>query len=423
MKIIAGKKIYSVWEINAIARRALETMTFWVEGEISSFRGANTHYRYLYFDLKDPQTGYKLPCICEPSILEDINFEFIEGKQVLILGHLTLWEKDGRYQMYVHQIELFGEGMLLAQFELLKSKLQQKGYFDVKFKKPIPSYPTNIAVITSKISDAWYDFKTHTYDKFPIIKITLFDVMVQGEKSPSLIIGALKRAETGNFDCIVLIRGGGSLEDIAAFNDEKLAQTIFEAKSPIVVGVGHEKDVTIAQLVADIGASTPTDAAKIITSNFTTLEMKLTTSRERLRNAIVSYLLRTSQRVDLIFERLANYTQRYKQLPSHLKFLGQSLSAAKQSHIIQNQKRLDGFYKSLKDYWKFIVRKEQERLGTMSQTLRLLSPQNILARGYSITYDFKNKVIKNVKDIALGSKVKVKLAKGSFLSKVYQKNI
>src|SRR3989338_4785171 len=256
MRQIEGKSVYSVSEVNSLARQTLENMSFWVEGEISSFKGLNSHYRYVYFDLIDPQ------------IYLSTSLDLKDGQKILALGNLTLWEKDGRYQMYLHKIEEFGEGLLLAKLEALKKKLQAQGYFDISRKKSLPSYPTNVAVITSKISDAWQDFKKHSIGRYGNLSVTLFDVPVQGENSAPQIIKALKRADKMNFDVIVLARGGGSLEDLASFNEEKLADAIFAAKTCIIVGVGHEKDVTIAQLVADIAASPPTDVAKIITGGF-----------------------------------------------------------------------------------------------------------------------------------------------------------
>src|SRR3989344_541612 len=179
MKQISGKSVYSVSEVNALARQTLENMSFWVEGEISSFKGLNYHYRYLYFNLKDPNTGYKLHCILEPSTYQSLDFEMEEGIKVLALGNLSLYERDSTFQMYIHKLEQFGEGILAAELEKLKKKLENLGYFDPSRKRPLPNYPTNIAIITSKIADAWYDFKRHSVDRFPIINITFYDVMVQ----------------------------------------------------------------------------------------------------------------------------------------------------------------------------------------------------------------------------------------------------
>ena len=230
MKTVEGKTVYTVSEVNSIVRQNLETLSFWIEGEISGFKGPNQHYRYLYFDLKDPQTGFKIACIAEPEIYNE-NFAFDNGQMVLALGNITLWEKEGRLQLYVLKIQNFGQGYLLAKLEQLKAKLEKKGYFDISRKKKLTPFPTNIAVISSWVSDAWQDFKKHSVDMFPIIKVTFFDVTVQGQNSATKIKKALDKADSMNFDAIALIRGGGSIEDLAAFNNEDLALKIYKCKS------------------------------------------------------------------------------------------------------------------------------------------------------------------------------------------------
>ena len=423
MKTIAGKNVYTVSEVNSLARQALEGLIFWVEGEISSFKGLNSHYRYLYFDLKDPETGYKLPCILEPEIFTSLNFQLADGGKILALGNLTLWEKEARFQMYLMRIEDFGEGYLLAQFEELKRKLEGKGYFDQRIKKPLPSYPTNIAVISSKVSDAWQDFKKHTASKFGIIKVTFFDVMVQGQKSASLLTQAIKKADKMNFDAIVLIRGGGSIEDLASFNDEQLADAIYKANTPIVVGVGHEKDVTIAQLVADIAASTPTDAAKIISADFTLLEEKLSAIIKKIALSVDNQITNSAQQLDLLFQKLSYFLQMYYQIPKTLLYMRQSLDHLQEALILKENQRLAIFQSSLKNNRNFIFQQNANSLNNLKARLVLLSPQNILKRGYSITYSQYGKIIKDAGFVAIGSKLKVKLAKGELLSKVLAKEI
>ncbi|MBI2327461.1 exodeoxyribonuclease VII large subunit [Candidatus Curtissbacteria bacterium] len=421
MKTIDGKSVYSVSEVNALTRQTLENMSFWVEGEISSFKGLNHHYRYLYFDLKDPNTGYKLPCILEPSIFQSVDFAMADGIKVLALGNLSLYERDGTFQMYIHQLEQFGEGILLAELEKLKKKLEQKGYFDKSRKKPLPSYPTKIAVITSKIADAWFDFKRHSVDRFPVINVTLFDVMVQGSSAVNQIVKAIQKAEKGGFDAIVLVRGGGSLEDLAAFNDEKVAHSIFHAKTTIVVGVGHEKDVTIAQLVADIAASTPTDAAKIITADFLSLEEKLTAYRDLLEKSIARLISSSSQTLDLTFHRLAYHKEKFQQFPRHLDFLKQSLKTAEDRIIVKNSQKLETYLVSIKNTSKYFLQEKSSLLNSLNEKLIILSPLNTLARGYSITTDESNRVIKNSSQVAIGSKLKVQFHRGKVTSKILTK--
>jgi len=423
MKNIAGKNVYTVSEVNSLARQTLEGLTFWVEGEISSFKGLNNHYRYLYFDLKDPQTEYKLPCILEPEIFTSLDFQLADGGKILALGNLTLWEKEAKFQMYLFKIEDFGEGYLLAQLEELKRKLENKGYFNLEIKKGLPAYPTNIAVISSKVSDSWQDFKKHTIDKFGVINVTFFDVMVQGQKCVTLLCQAIKKADPLNFDVIVLIRGGGSIEDLAAYNDEQVAETIYRAKTPILVGVGHEKDVTIAQLVADIAASTPTDAAKIISSDFLLLDEKLSSIAQKMALAVTNRLTGSAQQLDLLFQKLSYFVKRHREIPKALVHIRQSLSHLQKTIILGKKQRLLVLQSSLKSKWVFILQENSNSLNNLRTRLDLLSPQNILKRGYSIAYSPAGKIIKDAGLIAIGSKLKVKLARGELSSKVLTKKI
>ena len=423
MKNIAGKNVYTVSEVNSLARQTLEGLTFWVEGEISSFRGLNNHYRYLYFDLKDPGTGYKLPCILEPEIFTSLGFQLADGGKILALGNLTLWEKEAKFQMYLFKIEDFGEGYLLAQLEELKRKLESKGYFNLEIKKSLPAYPTNIAVISSKVSDAWQDFKKHTIDKFGVINVTFFDVMVQGQKCVTLLCQAIKKADPLNFDVIVLIRGGGSIEDLAAYNDEQVAETIYGEKTTILVGVGHEKDVTIAQLVADIAASTPTDAAKIISSDFLLLDEKLSSIAQKMALAVTNRLTGSAQQLDLLFQKLSYFVKRHREIPKALVHIRQSLSHLQKTIILGKKQRLLVLQSSLKSKWVFILQENSNSLNNLRTRLDLLSPQNILKRGYSIAYSPAGKIIKDADLIAIGSKLKVKLARGELSSKVLGKKI
>ena len=423
MKNIAGKNVYTVSEVNSLARQTLEGLTFWVEGEISSFRGLNNHYRYLYFDLKDPGTGYKLPCILEPEIFTSLGFQLADGGKILALGNLTLWEKEAKFQMYLFKIEDFGEGYLLAQLEELKRKLESKGYFNLEIKKSLPAYPTNIAVISSKVSDAWQDFKKHTIDKFGVINVTFFDVMVQGQKCVTLLCQAIKKADPLNFDVIVLIRGGGSIEDLAAYNDEQVAETIYRAKTPILVGVGHEKDVTIAQLVADIAASTPTDAAKIISSDFLLLDEKLSSIAQKMALAVTNRLTGSAQQLDLLFQKLSYFVKRHREIPKALVHIRQSLSHLQKALILEKKQKLVVIQSNLKNKWAFTLQQNSNNLNNLRTRLDLLSPQNILKRGYSIAYSPAGKIIKDADLIAIGSKLKVKLARGELSSKVLGKKI
>lgn len=421
MRVFEGKTVYTVSEVNSITRDSLEKLSFWVEGEISSFKGSNPHYRYLYFDLKDPNSGFKIPCILEPDTHEHLDFDLVDGQKVLALGNLTLWEKEARLQMYIFKLEEFGEGILLAQLEKLKQNLEKKGYFDKEKKKVLPAFPTNIAVISSEVSDAWHDFKKHSVDNFPILKITLFDVKVQGAVSSKQIINALTLADKKKYDLIVIVRGGGSLEDLQSFNDESLAKAIFTAKTPIIVGVGHEKDITIASLVADVSASTPTDAAKIVTADFVTFEDKLDALVQKAKKSFFVNLSATSQLTDLIYHKLITARERYQSIPRHLIFLRQSLKNSEITLIDNNNSVLLLLYSKLKSHWQFIKEENRRSVQDLLVKLNILSSSNTLKRGYSISFNQDGQVIRDVESIDLGSKVRVQLWRGSFQSEVVKK--
>lgn len=421
MKIVEGKTVYSVSEVNSQARVVLEQMSFWVEGELSSFKGLNEHYRYLYFSLKDPKTGAILPCLLEPEIYHSLNFDLTDGQKVLALGNLTLFERDGRFQMYIHDIRDFGEGELLAEFEKLKKKLQEKGYFDEKNKKALPKFPTNIAVISSEVSDAWQDFKKHTVDRFGIISLAFYDVMVQGASSAAQIIKAIKVADKKNYDAIIIIRGGGSVEDLASYNDEGVADTIFQAKTPIIVGVGHEKDITIAQLIADVGASTPTDAAKIITADFVNVVVKLEHFLRLMKNYSRETLANYSQELDINFHKLAFQKEKFQNIPRHLDFLKQSLMISQGTVIVENNRKLSQLLNSLSNTWNYAKQNRLLNLKSVTEKLSILSPEKTLGRGYSFVTNFQNKIVKDAQTLVLGEEIRVKFAKGRVLSKVLQK--
>src|SRR3989344_6862442 len=270
MQKIGERTVYSVSEINRIARETLEHMSFWIEGEVCNFAYKEGRYRYIYFSLKDTESEYLLPCRAEPDYAHSLDFPFKDGTRVLMYGNLTLYEREGKYQFASNIIELFGESILQKRLEELKKKLQKEGLFSDKHKVPLPEYPIRIGVVTSikGTGAAWFDFKTHSIDKYPFMEIVVHDVFVQGNYAVQDICRALKRLDDMNLDVLVITRGGGSFEDLMAFNSEKVARAIFSCSTPTLSAVGHEKDITISDLVADIRASTPTDAAHKLVVNY-----------------------------------------------------------------------------------------------------------------------------------------------------------
>jgi len=226
-----------------------------------------------------------------------------------------------------------------------------------------------------------------------------------------------------NFEAIVLIRGGGSIEDLASFNDEQLADAIFSAKTCIVVGVGHEKDVTIAQLVADVAASTPTDAAKIISADFIRLEEKLSETLIKIRWLVNNKINSYSQQLDLSFQKLYFFVESYREIPKLLNLLKKSLNGLKNTIISKYSQRLTIIKTNLINNWNLTYQQNVNILKGLKDKLSLLSPDNILKRGYSIVFSLEDTVIKDVSDVDIGSKLKVKLSRGKLLSKVLAKEL
>ena len=395
MKQVDGKDIYTVAEVNYFAKQALELMIFWVEGEISSCR-KNPSWNFYYLDLKDEKAV--LPCIAEGYMLDELGKEPV-GQRILAFGNLSLYEPFAKYQFRISKVEKFGEGLLLKQLEELIKKLKAEGLFDIKYKKEIPKYPQKVCVVTSIGSDAWNDFKRHTVDKFPIVELYCADVRVQGPQSIPSLLSVLPQVDKQGFDVVVITRGGGSIEDLAAFNDERVARTIFAMKTPTVVAIGHEANESLAEWVAGVRASTPTDAANIVCSGYNILLETLDYYAYRLRTNANYYFSTNFQKLD------------------HLHF---RLQTSKKD-FAQAQVKVDQLIGQIKKELVLQMQNKKQQLASQKRSLTFLSVQNTLSRGYSITTDEKGRVLKSIAGVVVGDTIGVKLADGRLKSQVKQK--
>ena len=410
--------VYQVSQVNKLARESLEKISIWVEGEVSEFN-KNPKYAFVYLKLKDDQAS--LSCISTFKVFNQFG-ESIVGQKILVFGYMTLYEKEGRFQFSIKQVEAVGEGLLQKKLDELILKLKAEGLFDTKHKKTIPAYPKKVCVVTSYDSAAWNDFKRHTVGKFPVIQLFVADVRVQGNKSVEQLLTTLPIVDNKNFDVIVVTRGGGSLEDLAAFNDEMVARTIFKMKTPTIVAIGHEFNESLAEWVADVRASTPTDAANIITSNYSKLEEKLDYFSRQLLTKSNYYFMTNFQLLDHLHFRLTQIKYSFKELPQKLFGLNQYLKVHEKSLIFEADRSLVDLYFKLN---KNILTKftyNNQKLENLERSLFLLSPQNTLKRGYAIATNFKGKVIKSIKSIEVGEHVGVRLADGNLSTKVKSKS-
>ena len=417
MKVIEGKKIYSISEVNYFAKQTLEEMTFWVEGEISSFR-KNPNWNFYYLDLKDESAV--LPCIAEEFMIANLKGK-VTGQRILAFGNLSLYEPFGKYQFRISMVEASGEGLLQKQLDELIKKLKNEGLFDEKHKKEIPKYPKKVCVVTSVGSDAYNDFVKHTAYKFPIIELYTADVRVQGIGAVSSLLKVLPRVDKMGFDAIVITRGGGSIEDLAAFNDESVARLIFSLKTPTVVAIGHEANESLSEWVADVRASTPTDAANIITFGYQSLVESLDQLGLRLKSNSAYYFSANFQRLDHIFFKLTQTKNTFKDLPHIINSLKESLRRHEKLLVSASQIKLDELTVLLRKNFFLLTENKRQLLKNLNKSLVLLSPQNTLFRGYSITTDKSGRIIKSIKSVVVGDLIGVKLANGSLRSKVVSK--
>lgn len=382
-----------------------------VKGEISNFvsyRGSG----HLYFTLKDSQAC--IDCVMWKSDAAKLKFQPSDGMEMLARGKIAVYATRGRYQLYVTSLHPLGQGALELVFQQLRAKLEAEGLFAAERKKPLPTYPMRIAIVTSRATAALQDM-LKVLRRFSWLRLYLYDVPVQGEGAAAKIAAAiahLNRAHksVGGVDLILLGRGGGSLEDLWQFNEESVARAVAASKIPIVSGIGHEVDVSIADLVADYHAHTPTEAAQVATANWKQAAASLLSMRSRLTREIRSLVqdarhrLRAIERHEIFrrpLDRIVSLRQRIDEQHRSLNFvmsdrvrdarsriamLAARLNARHpQQKIIHAHDRLTAISHRLVRAIRNDQQRRTERLATLSKLLAAVSPQEVLRRGYSIT--------------------------------------
>jgi exodeoxyribonuclease VII large subunit len=372
---ISPRRILSVSQLTRDIKIILENSLpeVWVQAEISNLRIPSSGH--IYFTLKDSHAQIRAVFFKEQN--RQLKFELKDGMNILVFGRVGVYEKAGDYQIIVLAVEPQGLGALNLALQQLKEKLLKEGLFAAEHKKPIPRFIRHLGIITSPTGAVIHDMFNVLKRRSMKIDVTLFSVPVQGETAAPEISKAIKLANKfTEFDCLVIARGGGSLEDLWSFNDEELARTIYNSRIPVVSAVGHEIDWTICDLVADMRAPTPSAAIEMIIL-----------SRDELRDKIQDLNRR-------LYKSLEDLLPEYEQ-------------------------RLDDSAISLERAIKNILEVKNLELKALSDKLMALSPLNVLARGYSITFDkLSGKVIKDAEEVAVGSELRSVLAKGNLESRV-----
>ncbi|MDH5572975.1 MAG: exodeoxyribonuclease VII large subunit [Gammaproteobacteria bacterium] len=434
-----NRDIYTISRLNREVRTVLEGSfpLIWLEAEVSNFScPASGHW---YFSLKDEAAQVRCAMFRNQNRL--LRFRPENGMQVLVRAHIGLYEARGEFQIIIEHMEEAGNGALQRAFDQLKLKLHKEGMFDPLHKKLIPSLPHCVGVITSATGAAIHDIITTLNRRFPALPVIIYPVAVQGEGAAKEISDMIRTAENRKeCDVLILARGGGSLEDLWAFNEEILARAIYECSIPIVSGIGHEVDFTIADFVADYRAPTPTAAAEMVSPDQYSLLQQLQQQQAKITSLIQRKLQLSQQKLDWLNKRLPHPVRKLHDIAQRLDETEQRLILA-QSHTIKHkQAEIKLLYNSLRQHnpvhklekiklrqveletrlhnvTKFTLQQKHLELQHAAHNLHAVSPLATLNRGYAIiTRQDNNKLIQSSAQLKPGQKVLNRLAKGKFVS-------
>lgn len=391
--------IFSVSEANnfikALLDRVPQLQEIFVRGEISNYKLYPSGHHY--FTLKDAEGAMR--CVLFKGNAFRLRFRPENGMKVIAFGRISVFPRDGAYQLYVSELSAEGVGDLHVAFEQLKRKLDAEGLFDPDHKKPLPRCPKTIAIVTSSAGAAVHDMIRILNARWPLSKVVLLPVRVQGEEAPGEIAGALRYANKWRVaDVIITGRGGGSIEDLWAFNDERVARAIYDSEIPVISAVGHEPDVTIADYVADARASTPSNAAEIAVPDQKELRRRLAALSERMEQSESARLETLRGRLEDLAQKraLTDPTAFVSDKRMLLDYTQKNLAAAAQRQLAQRQRQY----------------------AALCASLDALSPLKVLGRGYAMARTADGQVIKSAGDVAVGDRIELTLGSGRLGCKV-----
>jgi len=392
---------YSVTELTKIVKETLEKSlkTLWIKGEISNFSAPSSGH--IYFTLKDESNQIKVAFFRGSNRAPGVKLE--DGREVIIYGRVSIYGKRSEYQVIAEEISVVGAGDLLAQFEKLKKKLADEGLFDESRKKEIPRFPGKIGIITSPTGAAVRDILNILKRRYRAVEVLIYPALVQGEESPPQVMTGLKEFnKRDDIDVVILARGGGSIEDLWAFNDENLARAIYASQIPVISAVGHEIDFTIADFVSDLRAPTPSAAAELVVPEASEVISGLNSVKKRMLRSLVSA-------VSMYQERLAGYAKSYAfSVPFEL--------------YNDYSRRVDEASTDMKKALGILLEERDKKTDILKDKLNLLNPLNILKKGYSVVYDKNKKIVKDSRKVNKGDGINMKLYKGTIDAEVKKTN-
>ena len=395
--------IFSVSEANNFIKALLDAVpqlqTIFVRGEISNYKLYPSGHHY--FTLKDE--GSALRCVMFRGMASSLRFRPENGMKVIAFGRIGVFPRDGAYQLYCSELSAEGVGDLHVAFEQLKEKLYKEGLFDPAHKKPLPKYPRRIAIITSSAGAAVHDMLRILNARWPMSEVALLPVRVQGAEAPPEIAGALRYANRWKVaDLIITGRGGGSIEDLWAFNDERVARAIYDSEIPVISAVGHEPDVTIADFVADVRAATPSNAAELAVPDQEELRRRLGVLQTRMTQS-------ERKRVKVLRER-------YEKL-ARSRVLRDPMAFIDDKRLL-----LDYTQKNLAALAQNQMAQRTQRYAALAAKLDALSPLKVLGRGYAVARNAEGAILRTAADVQTGERIEILLGQGSLDCTVDGKN-
>ena len=393
------QRVYGVSELNGLVKALLDSVpelgSVYVRGEISNYKLYPSGHHY--FTLKDREGAIR--CVLFKGQALRLRFRPENGMQVVALGRVTLYPRDGAYQLYCESLSPDGVGDLHVAFEHLKDKLWREGLFDEERKRPLPPYPRTIAIVTSPAGAAVRDMLRILRRRYPLAKVKLLPVRVQGPEAPAEIAGALRYASRRRVaDLVITGRGGGSMEDLWAFNDERVARAIFASDLPVISAVGHEPDVTISDFVADVRAATPTHAAELAVPDQAELRDKLHSQRLHMARS-------QGNRLELLRRRLEALA-------------GRRVLKDPMAPVADRRLLVDRLQRELCRAARIRLEAPRRELGSLSAALDAMSPLKVLGRGFALVTGPGGAVLRRAEDAQVGGEISARLARGALRCRV-----
>ena len=387
-----ARNVYTVKQVNSYIKNMF-TQDFmlnriYVKGEVSNCKYHTS--RHIYFSLKD-ESG-TIACVMFAGQRGGLSFHMREGQQIIVLGSVNVYERTGSYQLYAQEIRLDGEGTLYEKYQMLKQELEEMGMFAPEYKKAIPRYAKRIGVVTAPTGAAVRDIMNISARRNPYVQLLLYPAQVQGEGAKESIVRGIRMLETKNVDVIIVGRGGGSIEDLWAFNDECVARAIFDCQVPVISAVGHETDVTIADYVADLRAPTPSAAAELAVWDYRQLQGYLDECRLRMNRSMTGTIRINRLRLKELDVRLSYLHPRHK--------------------LQDQQQRLIELEEELRTLMRDRVKEARHRLAIQIEKLNGLSPVRKLNQGFAYVEEADGGVVKSIRQVEKGDELTVYVTDG-----------